>query len=293
MSYRHINYVREHSKTKGAARLVLIMIASRTDKEGVAWPNLDTLARDTKMSKRNVNRALKLIPAHELETITKAGSPKGGKRERSLYRIPINTGDNTTSVNSCSEPATGDTMTPVRNSDRSRTVISTGDNFGTTGDKNGSRPVSYGHPNNHITDMRTVSEQSDSANALLPFSDPSEKKAKPKARKLAGEVSALILPLFLDRPEFRKALADWQVHKQAKRDPLTQRAPELIVVDCERWGLERSIEYIHHAIKHGWKGLYEPKDHTASRPHKSSSEADLIARQPESVRKVIEEDWNP
>jgi hypothetical protein len=231
------------------------------------------------MSKRNVIRALKLIPADELEIITKGGSPKGGKRERTLYRIRINTGDNTTSVNSRSEPATGDTMIPVRNSDRCPTVISTSDNCGATGDKHGSRPVSYGHPNSHITDKRTVSEQSKGADAR-----------KQKARKLAGDVSALILPLFLDKPEFRKALEDWQVHKQAKRDPLTQRALELIVVDCEKWGLEKSIEYIHHAIKHGWKGIYEPKDHAASRPR--ISEADLIARQPESVRKALEEELN-
>jgi len=281
VSFPHINYVRDHSKMKGAPLLILSMIASRTDDEGIAWPNLDTLARDTRMSKRNVIRALKLIPADELEIITKGGSPKGGKREKTLYRIPIKTGDNTTLVNSCSRPVTGDTTTPVEYSYRCPTVTSTGDNFDTTGDKNGKRPVSYGHPNSHRTDKRTVSEQSNGADA-----------PKRKARKLAGDVSVLILPLFLDKPEFRKSLVDWQDHKRAKRDPLTQRALELIVVDCERWGLERSIEYIHHAIKQGWKGIFEPKDHVASRPPKGISEADRIARQPESVRRALEEELN-
>jgi hypothetical protein len=303
---------------KGMPLLVLSMIASRSDEEGLAWPNLDTLARDTRMSKRNVTRALKLIPADELEIIVKGGSPKGGERVRTLYRIRINTGDTTTPVSSCSEPATNGTMTPVRNSDRCPTVISTGDNFGTTGDKNGSRPVSYGHPNNHITDKRTVSEQSDSANAFLPFSDssgskteqrtqqncssaPSEKKSKPKARKLAGDVSTLILPFFLDKPEFRKALEDWQVYKEAKRDPLTQRALELIVDDCEKWGLEKSIQYIRNAIKLGWKGIYEPNSpawpingniRPKSEGSPKPSQEDLLSRQPEAVRKAIEEEGN-
>jgi hypothetical protein len=276
---------------KGAPLLILSMIASRTNDEGVAWPNLGTLARDTRMSKRNVTRALKLIPADELEIITKGGSPKGGKREKTLYRIPVRTGDNTTPVNSSSRLVTSDTMTPVENySYRCPTVTSTGDNFDTTGDKYGKQPVSYGHPNSHITDKRTVSEQSKGADA-----------PKQKARKLAGNVSVLILPLFLDKPEFRKALADWQDHKRAKRDPLTQRALELIVADCEKWGLEKSIEYIHHAIKLGWKGIYEPDSPT--RPNNGNirpksegspkpSREDLLSRQPESVRKAIKEEGN-
>jgi hypothetical protein len=291
VSYEHINFVRDHSKMKGAQLLILSMIASRANEEGIAWPNLDTLAQDTRMSKRNVIRALKLIPADELEIITKGGSPKGGKREKTLYRIP-KTGDRATPVNSCLEPVTSDATTPVEHSDRCLVVTSTGDNSGTTGDKCGSRPVSYGHPNNHRTYKRTVSEQSKSV-------DP----PKQKARKLAGNVSVLILPLFLDKPEFRKALVDWQDHKRAKRDPLTQRALELIVADCEKWGPEKSIQYIHNAIKNGWKGIYEPD--FPARPNNGSiiqksegrspkrSREDLLSRQPKAVRKAIEDEGNP
>ena len=150
--------------------------------------------------------------------------------------------------------------------------------------------MSYGHPNSHITDKRTVREQSKGAHAQ-------------KARKLAGNVSVLILPLFLDKPEFRKALVDWQDHKRAKRDPLTQRALEFIVADCEKWGLEKSIQYIHNAIKSGWKGIYESD--SPARPNNGNirpksdgrspkpSQEDLLSRQPEAVRKAIEEDRNP
>jgi hypothetical protein len=101
----------------------------------------------------------------------------------------------------------------------------------------------------------------------------------------------------LDKPELRKALTDWQDHKQAKRDPLTQRALELIVADCEKWELEKSIEYIHHAIKMGWKGIFESDQGYQTKPNgnhpkQNTSEADLIARQPVSVRKALEEERN-
>jgi uncharacterized protein YdaU (DUF1376 family) len=85
-----------------------------------------------------------------------------------------------------------------------------------------------------------------------------KEKEQKKARKLAGSVDSLSLPLFLDKPEFRKALADWQEHKKAIRSPLTQHALELTVRDCENWGVEKSIEHINHSIKCGWKAVWEP-----------------------------------
>ena len=99
MSFEHINYVRDHSKTTGAARLLLLAIATRTDKEGVAYPGYECLARDTAMSIRSIRRLLErdpaelkggapAIPADELEIIP-GGSQKGGKRRPTQYRILI------------------------------------------------------------------------------------------------------------------------------------------------------------------------------------------------------------
>jgi hypothetical protein len=276
VSYRHINYVRDHSKTKRRSRFILLVIATRTDDEGCAFPSYKTLRNDTGLSTSSIQRALSEIPNTELEIIEKGSSEKGQRRRTTKYRILVPD----CSQDEHSMRTTVVSMRPVEANNRSQDDHSTVVKNGTTMVKNA---PDYGHPG-YLTvnnSQRTVSEQSKSADA-----------PKRKARKLAGNVSVLILPLFLDRPEFRRALEDWKVHKQAKRDPLTQRAPELIVVDCERWGLERSIEYIHHAIKQGWKGIYEPKDHVASRPPKGISEADRIARQPESVRRALEEELN-
>lgn len=280
VSYAHINYVRDHSKTKGRAKFLLLDIATRADDEGFAFPSYKTLRNDTGMSTSSIQRALFEIPNTELEIVEKGSSEKGQQRRTTRYRIL---------VPDCSQDEHSASMTVVRMNTVGRRVSSNdcSQDDHSTVVKNGTTVVknapNYGHPG-YLTvnnSQRTVKEQSKSADA-----------PKQKARKLAGNVSVLILPLFLDQPEFRRALEDWQVHKQAKRDPLTQRALELIVVDCERWGLERSIEYIHHAIKQGWKGIYEPKDHVASRPPKGISEADRIARQPESVRRALEEELN-
>jgi Helix-turn-helix domain len=284
VSYRHINYVRDHSKTKGRAKFLLLVIATRTDDEGCAFPSYKILRGDTGLSTSSIQRALSEIPNTELEIIEKGRSEKGQQRRTTKYRIlvPDRSQDEhsvrTTVVN----------MRTVEDNNRSQDDHSTVFKNPTTVVKNA---PDYGHPG-YLTvnnSQRTVSEQSKGGDA-----------PKRKARKLAGDVSALILPLFLDRPEFRKALEDWQVHKQAKRDPLTQRALELIVTDCEKWGLEKSIEYIHHAIKTGWKGIYEPDSSARNngniRPKSEGSpkpsQEDLLSRQPEAVRKAIKEEGN-
>lgn len=89
MSFEFINHVRDHSKATGPARLVLIMIATRTDDEGYAFPGYPVLAKDTGMTIRSVRRALKEIPPGEI-VITPGGSPKGQKRVPTLFKIVIN-----------------------------------------------------------------------------------------------------------------------------------------------------------------------------------------------------------
>ena len=136
MAYQHVNWVRDHSQTTGAARMVLWAIASRADpKTNLCFPGRGCLARDTALSERNVARSLKNIPSTELEVI-KGGSPKGGKRQVTRYRVlmPGNppTGDNTTPVK---DEVTGD----KNGNDPCQDVTS-------TGDKNGKGPVSGCHP---------------------------------------------------------------------------------------------------------------------------------------------------
>jgi hypothetical protein len=90
VSYVHVNHVLSHSKTTGMARLLLLIIADRTNKQtGCAFPSYECLARDMNTDMRSFRRALKEIPAGELE-ITPGGSEKGQKRRPTQYRIVIN-----------------------------------------------------------------------------------------------------------------------------------------------------------------------------------------------------------
>jgi hypothetical protein len=80
VSVQAMTYVIEHSKAKGSELLVLLMIANHagTD-EWVAWPSAVTLARETRMSERQVRRILHKLE-RELKEITvrqrKGTSPK-------------------------------------------------------------------------------------------------------------------------------------------------------------------------------------------------------------------------
>jgi len=89
MSYRHVNYVRDNSKTMGMARLLLLTIATRTDDEGYAYPSYGRLAKDTGMKIRSIRRLIEReIPKDEMEVI-QGGSRKGQKRLATLYRVII------------------------------------------------------------------------------------------------------------------------------------------------------------------------------------------------------------
>jgi hypothetical protein len=66
-SHQFIFAIRDHSETKGAARLVLIMLASRADDQGYCFPSQQCLVRDTGLTRRTIQRVIKEIPKDELE----------------------------------------------------------------------------------------------------------------------------------------------------------------------------------------------------------------------------------
>ena len=84
MSIEAVRHVLERSKTKGAQRLILIVIADHADREGIAWPSVQTIARLANCSERFVKKTIKKLKSGELII------EKGGGRGRSnRYRIPL------------------------------------------------------------------------------------------------------------------------------------------------------------------------------------------------------------
>lgn len=84
MSVEAVRHVLEQSQTKGAQRLILIVIAEHADSNGIAWPSVQTIARLAHCSERFVQKTIKALKSSELVIA------KGGGRGRSnRYRIPL------------------------------------------------------------------------------------------------------------------------------------------------------------------------------------------------------------
>ena len=84
VSIEAVRHVLENSKTKGAQRLILVVIAEHADKNGLAWPSVQTIARLANCSERFVHTTIAKLKSGEL--IIERG---GGRGRSNRYRIPL------------------------------------------------------------------------------------------------------------------------------------------------------------------------------------------------------------
>ena len=84
MSFEAVRHVLENSKTKGAQRLILVVVAEHADKNGLAWPSIETIARLANCSERFVKKTISELKSEEL-TIERGG----GRGRSNRYRIPL------------------------------------------------------------------------------------------------------------------------------------------------------------------------------------------------------------
>src|SRR5262245_39485111 len=90
MSIQAINAVFKRSSQKSGPLLVLLAIADFTNNEGDAWPSNATLARKARMSKRNVQRCVRILEkAGELQIL-----PNQGRHGSNIYRVVLGTESN-------------------------------------------------------------------------------------------------------------------------------------------------------------------------------------------------------
>lgn len=67
--------VLKHSATRGPERAILLALAARANREGIAWPSLSRIAQDAGIDRRTVSRHLANIAASgELEVIPGKGT---------------------------------------------------------------------------------------------------------------------------------------------------------------------------------------------------------------------------
>ena len=85
MSVQAQHWVYELSAAEYGCRLVLLSISNHADAQGEnAWPSIATIAREARLSARQVQRILPILVAMgELEII-----PGAGHRGTHLYRLP-------------------------------------------------------------------------------------------------------------------------------------------------------------------------------------------------------------
>jgi helix-turn-helix protein len=105
VSFKTVETVLEHSKSRGSARMVLVVIAECANHEGSdAWPAVETIAHRAGISRASVYRQLKtLAELGELEV-----DSKGGKHGCNRYRVTLIGGAQDATV-SDRDSLTGDT----------------------------------------------------------------------------------------------------------------------------------------------------------------------------------------
>lgn len=123
VSFDYSRLVRDHSRTRGPARAVMFVLASRANAEGVCWPGENRLAREAGVSKRTVIRVLpQLVAAGEVVIEHRPRrDPAGiGARSTNRYRITLkpSAGKSKLSPDSASDlvpdgPQAGDNQTPT------------------------------------------------------------------------------------------------------------------------------------------------------------------------------------
>jgi Helix-turn-helix domain len=133
LSYKHINWIRDHSASVGPVKAIEFAIASRANDEGVCWIKRELIAKDAGLSVRAVQRLLKKLPTEGfgLIIVQKGGADKGGKRYSTVYKINIPTGDSQSPI----ERQTGDTLSLVQSATGDKYASGPETNVSTTGDK--------------------------------------------------------------------------------------------------------------------------------------------------------------
>ena len=85
MSIKTMSRVWDHSAQKGSSLLLLLAIADHADDRGEnAWPSVDTLARKTRMTPRQVQKLIRKLEASG-ELVVKRS--RGGRKRCHLFTV--------------------------------------------------------------------------------------------------------------------------------------------------------------------------------------------------------------
>lgn len=243
MSLAACQWVWDECPAKNGDRLVLLALAVFADDDGRCFCPAEVLMAKTRMSKRNVGRAVeRCVRADWLEIEREARWERGSKLARN-FRIKL--GDKLSTK-------LGDNLSEM------------GDNLSKLGD-NLSEIGANLSPQNKENNQNN---QNESAPATTPPSPPLSsavekppQKPRPKKPKaVAEDLSALHLP---HGAGFRKWWSHFVEHRAApikgRMNPLTLRAAEIILGQLAAVNEQQAVEAIKDCIASGWVKPYPPK----------------------------------
>jgi len=91
MSWKHIKGARDMSKSQGSARCVLIVLATYANDDGICWPGIRTIARNSGFTRTTVGNAIRKLEA--LGEVTKGkrhiSDTRGGRQQLNAYRLNL------------------------------------------------------------------------------------------------------------------------------------------------------------------------------------------------------------
>lgn len=103
-----MSWVLRHSEAQLGDRLVLLVLADHAREDGTgAWPSLETIAHQSRLSERQARRCLRNL--EQSGEIVETGRSKKGTH---IYAFPKYKGDNMTPQGGTSTTQGGDKMTP-------------------------------------------------------------------------------------------------------------------------------------------------------------------------------------
>ena len=111
-------------------------------------------------------------------------------------------------------------------------------------------------------------------------------KEEEAGKKKSFDVSAIEIPEALNTASFLNAWDRWCAHRRELKRPLTKISTAQQLNDLAEMGESRAIATLHHSVKNGWQGIFEP---AGSR----SATASEVPSGPRSWRNTPSSEWTP
>lgn len=238
-----------HVAAMGASAFTIWCCLRRyTNRNGLSWPSVSRLSKETAMSYRNVQLMLKrLMTLGYVKRESEGRCTPDGHGENARYRLSM--------------PASGQdhraTITPPRHEMVAPTIA---------------QPLPGGHEKNDVGVVQSLRPKK-------------TYKKKTKEKKVRKSTSAEI-PKSLSTPEFIDAWDLWKQHRTEKRKKLTPSAQRVTLKELEPFGADWATTRINAAVKGDYPKLVYPDNKPGSLSQNPGADQDTDKFTPPSEEQL-------